>query len=87
MMFGIIPPPMEWKPRGKWFVEDNRLTGINADFDYEGSARGMIMPPDVSEREKELMLWAWEVGYSTGQYVGKQDLQRDIRRLIGITHV
>lgn len=83
MIGGFGVGPLERKPIAKWCFNDNHLTGINADRDYQGSCRGVILPHGLSDDQRDLILWAWEAGFHQGKTEGVESTKRAFRDLIG----
>lgn len=83
-MFAMSIGPIERKPKEKWHLTDNKITGIAAAKDYSTSYLGMILPYDLSPEQRELMLWAWEVGFHQGGQAGEEKTQRALRAALGL---
>lgn len=84
MMCMGIPANFKRIPSAKWFFKDNLITGIIASKDYEGSYDGVILPYGLSEEQRDLMLWAYEYGFTHGHHDGVKTIQISFKRLMNI---
>lgn len=85
-MFGpmTMNPNIDRKPKEKWFFQDNFITGVFASQGYEGSHTGLVLPHNLPEDQRDLMLWAFEWGQHDGRQEGAEKLRHDMKRLLQI---
>lgn len=80
---GWLEPP-SFKPYGKWIFVSHPLSGINAYMGYEGSDNMLRLPSDLTDEQRDLILWAYERGFKSGEFWGKNDLRVDFKRLMNL---
>ena len=75
--------PIKRKPSHEWFFWDNSVTGIVAYMDYERSHRLIILPYNITDGMRDLIIWGFDAGLQQGKHDGESDAKDEIRKAIG----
>lgn len=75
----------ERKPKLQWYYTDNKITGVCAALHYPGNDPMFILPHGLSEEERDLVMWAVEVGLERGRRWGEENAKMTMRKALGLT--
>jgi len=83
-MLSAIFTPVLRKPNQSWLFEENPLGDILCTLAAEEYGPSLILPKGISDKDRDLALWAYEFGRIRGHRDGAETTQRKVRDAIGI---